>query len=85
MLKFRYDALQQIKGDPEMYAQAKPATARSTRSKPISRPEFTAAIRYLDGSRDLFHIRNADDMDDARALVIAEVGEVRSLVIARRH
>jgi hypothetical protein len=30
-------------------------------------------------------VRNADDMDDARALVIAEVGEVRSLVIALRH
>jgi hypothetical protein len=30
-------------------------------------------------------VRNADDMDDARALVIAEVGEVRSLVIALRQ
>jgi hypothetical protein len=85
MLKFVYDALQQSKGDVKMHAQRKPATARSTRSKPAPRPEYTAAIRYLDGSRDLFHVRNADDMDDARALVIAEVGEVRSLVIALRQ
>ena len=68
-----------------MHAQVKSATARSSRSKPASRPEFTAAIRYLDGSRDIFHVRNADDIDDARALVIAEVGEVMSLVIALRH
>ncbi len=68
-----------------MHAQRKPASTRSTRTKPVPRPEFTAAIRYLDGSRDLFHVRNADDMDDARALVISEVGEVRSLLIALRH
>jgi hypothetical protein len=85
MLKFVYDALQQSKGDVKMHAHRKPATTRNTRSKPVQRPEFTAAIRYLDGSCDLFHVRNADDMDDARALVIAEVGEVRSLVIALRH
>lgn len=68
-----------------MHAQRKPASTRSTRTKPVPRPEFTAAIRYLDGSRDLFHVRNADDMDDARALVISEVGEVRSMLIALRH
>jgi hypothetical protein len=68
-----------------MQAQRKPASARSTRTKPVPRPEFTAAIRYFDGSRDIFHVRNADDIDDARALVISEVGEVRSLVIALRH
>lgn len=49
------------------------------------RPEFVAAVRYLDGSRDLFHVRNADDMADARALVLSELGDIRSLVIAPRH
>ena len=46
---------------------------------------ITAAIRYLDGSCDLFRVRNANNMADARDLVISEVGEVRSLVIALRH
>lgn len=32
-----------------------------------------------------FHVRNADDMADARALVLSELGDVQSLVIARRH
>lgn len=65
-----------------MQAQRKQAPSKTPGA---GRPEFTAAIRYLDGSRDLFRIRNADDMADARALVISEVGEVRSLVIALRH
>jgi hypothetical protein len=68
-----------------MHAQRKSANSLSTCSEPAPRPEYTAAIRYLDGSRDIFHVRNADDMADARALVLSEVGEVRSLVIALRH
>lgn len=67
-----------------MQAQAKRASAAGKTYR-TPRPEYTAAIRYLDGSRDLFHVRNADNMADARALVISEVGEVRSLVIALRH
>jgi hypothetical protein len=50
-----------------------------------ARPEFIAAVRYPDGSRDIFHVRNADDMADARALVLSELGDVRSLVIAARQ
>ncbi len=68
-----------------MHAQLKPAATRSNPSKPASRPEYIAALRYLDGSPDIFHVRNADGIDDARALVIAEVGEVLSLVIAQRR
>ena len=52
--------------------------------KPRHRPEYIAAVRYPDGSRDLFHVRNADDIDDARELVISEVGDLLSLVIALR-
>ncbi|MDZ4315069.1 MAG: hypothetical protein U0989_09925 [Azonexus sp.] len=51
----------------------------------LVRPEFTAAVRYIDGRRDIFRVVNADDMADARALVLSELGEVRSLVIALRH
>lgn len=50
-----------------------------------ARPEFIAAVRYPDGSRDIFHVRNADDMADARSLVLSELGDVRSLVIAARQ
>ena len=49
------------------------------------RPEYVAAIRYPDGRRDLFHIRNADNLADARELVISEVGDVLSVMIALRH
>lgn len=49
------------------------------------RPEYIAAVRYPDGSRDLFHIRNADSLADAREMVLLEVGDVRSLLLARRH
>ncbi|PKO88531.1 MAG: hypothetical protein CVU16_13785 [Betaproteobacteria bacterium HGW-Betaproteobacteria-10] len=51
----------------------------------LARPEFTAAVRYLDGRRDIFHVLNADDLADARALVLTELGELQSLVIALRH
>lgn len=49
------------------------------------RPEYVAAIRYPDGRRDMFHIRNADNFADARELVISEVGDVLSVMIALRH
>lgn len=49
------------------------------------RPEYVAALRYPDGRRDLFHIRNADSIDDARELVISEVGDVLSVVVALRR
>lgn len=55
-----------------------------TTAAPRRRPEYIAAVRYPDGRRDLFHVRNADDLDDARALVISEVGDVAALVISQR-
>lgn len=67
-----------------MQAQQERSRA-ADKTKSAIRPEYTAAIRYLDGSCDLFRVRNADNMADARDLVISEVGEVRSLVIALRH
>lgn len=56
----------------------------ATPSEPRRRPEYVAAVRYPDGSRDIFHVRYADDIDDARALVMSEVGDLLSLVIAQR-
>ncbi len=47
--------------------------------------EYIAAVRYIDGTRDLVRVRNADDMADARALVMQELDGVRTVVIAARH
>lgn len=58
--------------------------AQFVERRQMPRREFVAAVRYPDGRRDLFHIRNADDIDDARELVLLEVGDVLSLVIAPR-
>ena len=54
-------------------------------NSPAPRAEYVAAIRYPDGRQDLFHIRNADSLADARALVISEVGDVRAVMIAVRR
>ena len=57
---------------------------RSSRKR-MPRPEYIAAVRYPDGRRDIFHVRNADDIDDARDLVLSEVGDVQTVMIAVRH
>ena len=49
------------------------------------RAEFTAAVRYRDGRRELIRVRNALDYDDARAVVLAELGEVAALLITPRR
>jgi hypothetical protein len=68
-----------------MHPQRKPAKTPSVVLKRTPRPEYIAAVRYPDGCCDLFHIRNADNLADARELVISEVGDVRSVMIALRH
>jgi len=74
-------------GEIKMQAQRKRNTSRSTTAKQAetARPEFTAAVRYLDGRREIFRVRFADNMADARAVVLAELDDVQSLVIALRH
>lgn len=68
-----------------MQAQRKPVKARSQRLNRAPRLEYIAAVRYLDGRHEKFHVRNADSLDDARQMVISEVGDVRSIMIALRH
>lgn len=55
------------------------------RVAPRQRADYVAAVRYPDGRSDLFYVRNADNLADAREMVLLEVGEVRSLVLAERH
>jgi len=59
--------------------------ASATRAHSARKVEYVAAIRYPDGTRDLFHIRNADSIDEARQLVVSEVGEVLVVMVAARH
>lgn len=68
-----------------MQAQRKPAKPRATRTTRAPRPEYIAAVRYPEGHSEIFHIRKADSFADARELVISEVGDVRSVMIALRH
>lgn len=68
-----------------MQTQQKRVKPRDIPVSRAPRPEYVAAIRYPDGRRDLFHIRNADNFADARELVISEVGDVLSVMIALRH
>jgi hypothetical protein len=68
-----------------MQAQRQAASQRNPSPSRAPRPEYIAAVRYPDGHRDLFHILNADNLDDARELVISEVGDVQSVMIALRH
>lgn len=68
-----------------MQTQQKRVKQQAVLASRAPRPEYVAAIRYPDGRRDLFHIRNADNLADARELVISEVGDVQSVMIALRH
>lgn len=67
-----------------MQSQANTKAARpGRRSRP--RPEFIAAVRFHDGRRELFAVKNADDIADARQMVLAELLDVTAVVVAPRH
>ena len=68
-----------------MQGQRKRTSAAKAQAVCAPRPEYMAAVRYADGSRDLFRVRNADDLDDARAMVLAEVEDIQTVVIALCH
>ena len=68
-----------------MQGQSRTSTKRHATARVAARPEYIAAVRYLDGRREIFRVRNADDIADARELVLSELGDVRSVVIALRH
>lgn len=61
------------------------ATTTTRHTTHAIRQVFVAAVRYPDGRRDLFHVVNARDLADAREMVLLEVGDVGSLLIAPRH
>ena len=49
------------------------------------RQHYTAAVRYRDGSSELFRVKNADDIQDARKIVMDTLVNVHSLLIAQRR
>ena len=46
------------------------------------RKNYLAAVRYLDGRREIIEVRNADDRADARIMVLEELGPVRCLLLS---
>ncbi|GAB1369604.1 hypothetical protein MASR1M42_21560 [Azonexus hydrophilus] len=46
------------------------------------RKNYLAAVRYLDGRREIIEVRNADDLADARIMVLEELGPVRCLLLS---
>jgi len=66
-----------------MQSQTKIRVKPERRARP--RPEFIAAVRYPDGRRELFAVKNALNVSDARELVLSELLDITAVVIAPRH
>ena len=47
-------------------------------------PEFIAAVRYKDGRKEIFYVRNADDFADARSLIFADLMQAKTILLALR-
>jgi hypothetical protein len=46
--------------------------------------DYTAAVRYMNGRSEIFCVRNAVSLTEARMMVENELTDVRSIVIALR-
>lgn len=57
---------------------------RKGAAKPVGRPQFIAAIRYINGAKDIFYVSNADDLNDARSMVIADQIGAKTILLALR-
>jgi hypothetical protein len=55
------------------------------KDEPKARPEYIAAIRYKDGSKDLYYVRNANDLEDARDVVMNDQMNVKIILLALRR
>lgn len=63
-------------------AQARQSTVKAPRRNARQCPEYIAAVRFLDGGRRLFLVSNAHDSEEARRMVLDELTEVASVVVA---
>lgn len=59
---------------------------RKPKALPKKRGDFIAAARFKDNQTQLYFVRNADDLDDARRMVLEEVGyeNIRCLLVSER-
>lgn len=62
----------------------KRGTEKDGKPVPTARSEYIAAVRYHNGNRELFRVTNANDIDDARSVILDAVADVAALVVARR-
>jgi len=46
--------------------------------------EFIASVRFKDGECQLFSVSNAKTFDEARQMVLEEVSNIASVVVAQR-
>lgn len=61
---------------------AKTGYGRTRSVPPASKPLFIAAVRYGDGGSELFRIEHANDLDDARQVLMDTLMNVRIALIA---
>lgn len=60
------------------------STASTPRRIARSRIEYIAAVRFKDGERQLFSVSNAKTAEEARSMVLDEITNVASVVVALR-
>jgi hypothetical protein len=68
-----------------MAEQQKPQRKRRSVKPLETQADYTAAVRYHDGRSDIFHIKNASNMVDARTMVMAQLLGVQTVMIALRR
>lgn len=64
---------------------AAPATA-GVPKRPRRRPSgpFLAAVRFVDGSRNVYEVSNAKSAEEARAMILDELSDVVAAMIVVR-
>lgn len=54
---------------------------RAAKTAIVCRKNYLAAVRYLDGRREVIEVRNASGLADARAMVLEELGPLRCVLL----
>lgn len=65
-------------------AKAGGTTTRSRRTR-TRRIEFIASVRFFGGDTELFSVSNAKTPEEARDMVLAEICNVATVLVAERH
>lgn len=65
-------------------AQARRRSESRPRTSRRRCPEFIAAVRFKDGETQMFSVSNAGDSQEARQMVLDELTNVASVVVALR-